>query len=345
MEKLLSIVIPVYGVEPYIRQCLESLLVPDEWLSLLDVVIVNDGTKDQSAVIAREFESSHPGSFRVIDQENRGHGGALNRGTELAEGKYLYYLDSDDWFDTGELSRLLDELLKLDVDMVLLNRTRYMMKEDQKTIVELKNMVPGQVYDADTFDWLHCGNGADVTYAHHSVYRTEMMKRYLPLFCEKVMYDDIFLQVMPIMAARTFAYLPLNVYHYRSGRPGQSMDPEVRKERAGDVTTVVKHLLGFIQEYRDEIPAGSERRAWADAYYSEFCSYHYRELSRFPYAASRSRMQDWDAFVREKCPDTDGGWEAGLYRSLPFPLFYGGLRVRAFFDRGWRFLKRKICLA
>ena len=345
MDKLLSIVIPVYGVEPYIRQCLESLLVPQEQFSRLDIVVVNDGTKDRSDVIAREFETVYPGIFRVIDQENRGHGGALNRGTELAVGKYLYYLDSDDWFDTRELSRLLDELQKLDVDMVLMNRAHSTVGEHWEKTRELKNMVPGQVYDADTFDWLHCGNGADVTYAHHSVYRTEMMKRYLPLFCEKVMYDDIFLQVMPIMAARTFVYLPLNVYHYRSGRPGQSMDPEVRKERAGDVTTVVKHLLGFIQEYRDEIPAGSERRAWADAYYSEFCSYHYRELSRFPYAASRSRMQDWDAFVREKCPDTDGGWEAGLYRSLPFPLFYGGLRVCAFFDCGWRFLKRKVCLA
>jgi glycosyltransferase involved in cell wall biosynthesis len=83
MDKLLSIVIPVYNVEKYIVRCLDSLLVPHEQFKLLDIVIINDGTPDDSAIIAKEYEKKFPEIIRVIDQENRGHGGAWNHGTEL----------------------------------------------------------------------------------------------------------------------------------------------------------------------------------------------------------------------------------------------------------------------
>ena len=77
MEKLLSIVIPVYKVEKYIDKCISSLLVPDkQQLQLLDIVVINDGTPDTSAILAKAYEKQYPGIVRVIDQENRGHGGA-----------------------------------------------------------------------------------------------------------------------------------------------------------------------------------------------------------------------------------------------------------------------------
>ena len=75
MTKLLSIVIPVYKVEEYIDKCISSLIVPDEkQLQLLDIVVINDGTPDNSAVLAKEYEKTYPDIVRVIDQENRGHG-------------------------------------------------------------------------------------------------------------------------------------------------------------------------------------------------------------------------------------------------------------------------------
>ena len=78
MEKLLSIVIPVYKVEKYIDKCISSLLVPDkQQLQLLDIVVINDGTPDNSAILAKAYEKQYPGIVRVIDQENRGHGGFL----------------------------------------------------------------------------------------------------------------------------------------------------------------------------------------------------------------------------------------------------------------------------
>ena len=110
MKKLLSVIIPVYNVEKYIERCLDSLLISQEQFKCLDIVIINDGTKDNSAIIAKEYEKKYPEVIRVIDQENRGHGGAWNHGTELAIGKYCFYLDSDYWVTTNQFEQLVEQL-------------------------------------------------------------------------------------------------------------------------------------------------------------------------------------------------------------------------------------------
>ena len=342
MGKILSIVIPVYKVEKYINKCLDSLLVPQEQLELLDVVIVNDGTPDRSADMARDYEERYPGIFRVIDQDNRGHGGAWNHGTELAAGKYLYYLDSDDWFDTEQFSRLIDYLRSCDTDMVLMDRTKYYAYEDREEVVKLNNMEPDEVYEASTYDWLHCENGTNITYAHNTVYRTAMMQKYLPVFCEHVMYDDVILQVMPIMVAESFVYTKLNVYHYLIGRPGQSFDPIVRAKHADNVTTVLKQVMAFIQKYRDVPPDGSTRKAWTDHLYSSFPTHHYWELSLFKYAISRERLSRWDTYVKENFPDIHLTPTVRQYRRLPFPVYFVWFKVSTFFDKVLRYIKRII---
>ena len=340
MEKLLSIVIPVYCVERYIKKCLDSLLVPTEKLALLDVVIVNDGTPDRSAEIAREYENRYPEVFRVIDKENGGHGSAWNLGTEIAVGKYLFYLDSDDWVDTEQFSSLIDVLQEYDVDMVLMDRTKYFAREGRKEVVELQNMIPGVVYDANTYDWLRSGNGSNITYAHNSVYRTSMMQEYLPVFCEHVMYDDIILQVMPIMVAKCFVYTKLNVYHYLIGRPGQSFDPVIRAKHANDVSTVIKQVLDFISRYRNVPPVGSTRKAWAEEFYSSFPTHHYRELSDFSYKVSKERLSEWDKFIVSHYPDIQLTPTVRRYRSWPFPFYFIWFKVDAFLNKAKRFSKR-----
>ena len=95
-RKLLTIVIPVYKVEKYIRQCLDSIIVPLDQMEKLEVIIVNDGTPDNSAVIAHEYADRYPDTIKVIDKENGGHGSAWNVGLESATGKYIRFLDSDD---------------------------------------------------------------------------------------------------------------------------------------------------------------------------------------------------------------------------------------------------------
>ncbi|MGN1240659.1 MAG: glycosyltransferase family 2 protein [Paludibacteraceae bacterium] len=247
MNKLLSIVIPVYKVEKYIDKCISSLIVPDEkQLQLLDIVVINDGTSDDSALLAKEWEKKYPDIIRVIDQENRGHGGAWNHGTELAVGKYLFYLDSDDWFDTDQFSQLITYLSHCDTDMVFLDKQKYTAATDtyEPDYTHRRLLKPDVIYNCNEYDWIGCGVGWKMTYAHNCVYRTAMLQQYLPIFCAHVMYDDVSLQVVPIAIAKDFIYTPLDVYRYYIGRPGQSFDPKVRAVRAADdVTKVLKFVL------------------------------------------------------------------------------------------------------
>ena len=99
MEKLLTIVIPVYKVEAYINKCLDSLLIDPAMMEKMDVLIVNDGTPDNSAEMSREYVKRFSGVFRQIDKENGGHGSVWNLGVREAYGKYVKFLDSDDWLE------------------------------------------------------------------------------------------------------------------------------------------------------------------------------------------------------------------------------------------------------
>lgn len=346
MSKLLSIVIPVYKVEDYIRKCIESLIVPDkEQFELLDIVIVNDGTPDNSAIIAKEYEAKYPSVVRVIDQENRGHGGAWNHGTELAVGKYLFYLDSDDWFETEELSKLINYLKKADTDMVMMDDTTYAAATDTYQVNTHKHgeLTPEYVYDADKFDWLGTGHGYNMTYAHDTVYRTAMLQKYLPIFCEHVMYDDVSLLAIPIAIAKDFIYTKLNVYRYYIGREGQSFDPKVRAKRAANnVGKVLEFILRWYRIHWDAIPTGGTREAYSKDMRQSSGSWHYYELCEFPLKISGPALREWDKLIKTEFPEIKVDRNIRLYRALPAWLFVYRARFNRIYNKGIRYIKRKL---
>ena len=106
MEKLLTLIIPTYNMEKYLRTCLGSLII-GEWQELLEVLVINDGSKDSSSAIAHEYANKHPESFHVIDKENGNYGSCVNRGLKEATGKYVKVLDADDSFDTANFENYL----------------------------------------------------------------------------------------------------------------------------------------------------------------------------------------------------------------------------------------------
>ena len=107
MDKVLTVIVPVYNMEKYIRQCLESLVI-GEVLDRIEVMVVLDGAKDGSAEIAYEFVEQYPDTFRIIYKANGGHGSAINTGLMMASGEYLKILDSDDWVERDAFCRLVD---------------------------------------------------------------------------------------------------------------------------------------------------------------------------------------------------------------------------------------------
>ena len=118
MVKVLSVIIPTYNMESLLGECLDSLLVHKN-LDKLDILVVNDGSKDKSSQIAHDYEHKYPGVITVIDKENGNYGSCINAVLPLAQGKYVKVLDADDKFNTINLDLFLNLLGDIESDLVL----------------------------------------------------------------------------------------------------------------------------------------------------------------------------------------------------------------------------------
>ena len=122
--KVLSIIIPMYNMENYIGKCLQSLLdIPTECLESIDIIVVNDGSKDQSLRIATSYQKKYPEVIRVIDKENGNYGSCINAGLAKALGTYVKVLDSDDYFSSVGLSAILEKISSIPVMDMIANST------------------------------------------------------------------------------------------------------------------------------------------------------------------------------------------------------------------------------
>ena len=329
MEKLITVVVPVYKVEPYIDKCLSSLIVPEEQLPLLEVIVVNDGTPDRSADMAREFERRYPDVFRVIDKENGGHGSAWNRGVKEATGKYLRFLDSDDWFTTSEFSRLIERLKTLDVDVVISNYNRYYVEAD-KTVKMPMYLEEGlnKTFPLDTFDWEKLS--WERLNFWGCTYRTDMLKSVSPLFLEGVFYDDAVLFIAPAFLGKSFHVFDSTIYNYLIGRPGQTASPEIRKKRLADYKKTYFQIFDFADKHWDMIHSPGQK-----LFIARFLKDRFHDtLVRFSdesYKECRQCMKEWERYyhaIHRRIPDYDLSTQSiKQYQRLPFLLYYASRRV------------------
>ncbi|MCF0187262.1 MAG: glycosyltransferase, partial [Bacteroidaceae bacterium] len=116
-EKILSIIVPTYNMEALLEKDLQSLVVADG-LDSLEVLVINDGSKDKSSEIAHKFSAAYPNTFVVVDKPNGNYGSCINAGLKIAKGKYIKVMDADDSFDTKNFELFLKHLSQIDVDLV-----------------------------------------------------------------------------------------------------------------------------------------------------------------------------------------------------------------------------------
>lgn len=111
-QKILSISIAAYNVEKYLKQLMNSII-RSQRMEDIEVIIVNDGSKDRTVSIAEEYVKMFPNSVVLIDKRNGGHGSTINTGISKASGHYFKSIDGDDWVDSSGLCRLVDYLKKV----------------------------------------------------------------------------------------------------------------------------------------------------------------------------------------------------------------------------------------
>ena len=213
MEKILTISVASYMVEDYIREALESCVIP-EILDDIEVLVIVDGVGDSTPMIAKEFEKKYPSTFRIIVKENGGYGTAVNRGVEEARGKYFKFLDGDDTFFKEGLLDLVAFLKKTDVDWVSSSYERV-----QEGLPDRKEIInPVSLYNKTKVDKLVVhGNRADFTVecgVWLNTIKTDILKKYLPKLPGACNFTDELVNVYFLPYVKTFSCTFTPVYRY-----------------------------------------------------------------------------------------------------------------------------------
>ncbi len=218
-DKLLSIIIPTYNMERYLETCLKSILTHNSELQLhLEVLIINDGSKDRSSEIGHEYSTRYPGLFKVIDKENGNYGSCINRGILEASGKYIKILDADDYLEKEVLELFLHHLAKVDTDLII---TNYVTVDEDGAIKGkfMYNIPTNEILPSSDLSKI----GKDMA-MHAVTYRTDMLRNMQYQQTEGISYTDQEWIFMPMSAVRSFVYYDIFLYHYLVGREGQTMD-------------------------------------------------------------------------------------------------------------------------
>jgi len=244
--KILSLIVPSYNSQKFLDVCIPSFLSP-EVLPKLDIIIVNDGSTDATPEVARKYCAQYPDSVRLISQENKGHGGALNTGCAAARGKYLKVIDADDWVITENLPAFIAALEECDSDVVL---THHHTIDISTGEVKSWRSYPQAFGKALTFreimdDWR--GFYRSLTF-HGITYRTDFYHQFGHQLLEHVFYEDYEYSTFPCCQARSITPLDLFVYEYRIGDVNQSVSNASRIKRLSHLETVLSRMLELYRE-------------------------------------------------------------------------------------------------
>lgn len=239
--KTLSVIVPSYNMEEYLPKCLGSLIVAPELMDRLEVLVINDGSKDRTGEIAHGFAEKWPRTFRVVDKENGNYGSCVNRGLVEATGRFVKILDADDTYDTvafGTFLRRLEEVAD-GIDAIL---TDYETVDADGKTLAASDLPFG---DGETFT---CGEVAArrVPLAMHALaYRTQRLRQVGYRQTEGISYTDIEWFYLPMAAARRGLRLKLKIYRYLIGRAGQTMERTTHIRNRGMLERIFGNMLAI----------------------------------------------------------------------------------------------------
>ena len=248
---VLSIVVPAYNVEKYIEKCMWSL-VNHRNAEKCEILIINDGSKDSTSKIAHRYQDITNGIVKVIDKENGGHGSTINKGIEIAKGKYIKLIDGDDWVDSENLAKLVDVLEAQDADLFLNKGCyEYADKASLDNIIDYNSLTEGVTYHYS--DLLYPLYGFD-TYGPlltTSTYKTEILRKAAFKLSEKKPYVDMEFNVFSQQYIDTVKYYNLDIYRYLIGRSGQTVSRDYWKGHYKDHEYVIFNILKYLENKAD----------------------------------------------------------------------------------------------
>ena len=249
--KYISFAIPCYNSQDYMAHAIESILPGGEDI---EIIIVNDGSKDRTSEIAHEYMEKYPTIIKVVDKENGGHGDAVNSGLMHATGKYFKVVDSDDWVDEDALHKILDVLRHMEedgmeLDMLIANYVYEKVGATHKKVIHYRNVLPQD----EIFRWDDMGHFRLDQYIlmHSVIYRTDMLKLIQLHLPKHTFYVDNLVAFIPLASVQSMYYLDVNLYRYFIGRADQSVSESVMIGRVDQQIRVNKLMIDYMGQVKN----------------------------------------------------------------------------------------------
>ena len=239
--KLLTVTVPCYNSEAYMRKALDTLLTGGEEM---DIIVIDDGSKDGTGAIADEYAARHPDIIRAVHQPNGGHGAGINHGIALAQGLYFKVVDSDDRVDPAALRALLEAMRGLRDDPVDLVVHDYVYDRPEREAayrIRYGSAFPARV----RFTWDQAKHISLSTQfmIHALCYRTELLRKMGLTLPEHCFYEDNLYIYRPLPHVKSLYYVPEPVYGYFVGRADQSANHQVLLKRIDNVTDIAEQMV------------------------------------------------------------------------------------------------------
>ncbi len=261
--KLISFTVPCYNSQVYMKKCIDSLLAGGRDV---EIIIVNDGSKDGTLKLANEYKENYPDTVKVIDKENGGHGSGVNAGLKAAEGLYFKVVDSDDWLDTDALNELLG-VIKLHLsegrlpDLYVTNFIYDRVYDGTKHVSSYEKKMPqGKIFGWDgvkKFRFSH------MMLMHALLYKRENLLKSDTRLPEHTFYVDNIFAYKPLPFMQTVYYLNVDLYHYFIGRADQSVNRKNIIARYEQQLLVMREMTdAYSWDEINKMPKGLKNYMW-----------------------------------------------------------------------------------
>lgn len=254
--KLLSIIVPVYNVEQYVEKCILSIVqqaVPNSWYEL---IVVNDGSTDTSRNILGKLQKQYP-FIRIVDKENGGLSSARNEGLKMAQGEYIYFIDSDDWISEDSLSFILAQIRTYPSDIHLFGAQEvYDNRNGQKLLSSLSP--DNQILTIANY----LNNYTLRSSAWQGIFKRELFLKANYQFKHGFLAEDddfvvrIFSEAKDVVCNSKIIYF----YYQRDNSISKNKDDSVNEKLISDKFLMLEELNYYIQKYDEELKLGLQRK-------------------------------------------------------------------------------------
>ncbi|WP_444643996.1 glycosyltransferase family 2 protein [Caproiciproducens sp. R1] len=313
MEKILSISIAAYNVASTLCEALDPFL-SSRVLDVLDIMIVDDGSKDNTAKIAQEYVEKYPESIRLIQQKNGGWGSTVNTGIQNAKGRYFRQMDGDDYYKPENMPNYIKALQKSDADMII---TPYLTYDATNgNVISHENCNPGCEIEKT---YLLSEVQSFTPFMHSVTVKTERIRNTVTI-TEHCFYTDTEFVLKACNQVRTVEFLDMEIYCYRCAAVGQSMSLSGMEKHYTEQTKVIDVLLSYMKE---KVKDPAVRRIYDNLLCGTCCWQYLVMLYIKPTSRHKKDLMAFDEMIRARAPQYYDKIGIGVINKLRQTHFLG----------------------